>query len=76
MFNCGPIACMKILEIYKLTTLNEVNLAYNPNSIWSFVVNEWARLVAQCNNDLILCVGERIPLLESWPEDGDTTTPQ
>jgi hypothetical protein len=57
-FNCGPIACMNILEIYKLTTLYEVNLAYNTNSIWSFVVNEWTRLVTQCNNNLIFaCQG-------------------
>jgi hypothetical protein len=73
-FNCGPIACMKILEIYKLTTLYEVNLAYNTNSIWSFVISEWTQLVAQCNNDLILPVRERISLLEPWPEDGETTT--
>jgi hypothetical protein len=25
MFNCGPIACLKILEIYNLTTLYETN---------------------------------------------------
>ncbi len=74
MFNCGPIACMKILEIYKLTILYEVNLAYNTNSIWSFVINEWMWLVAQCNNNLILCVRECIPLLEPRPEDGETTT--
>jgi hypothetical protein len=73
-FNCGPIACMKILEIYKLTILHEVNLAYSRNSILSFVINEWTRLVAQCNNDLILHVRECIPLLEPWPEDGETTT--
>jgi hypothetical protein len=74
MFNCGPIACMKILEIYNLTTLYEVNLAYNTNSIQSFVISEWTRLVAQCNNDLILHVRERIPLLVPWPEGGETTT--
>jgi hypothetical protein len=73
-FNCGPIACMKVLEIYNLTTSSEVNLAYNTNSIRSFVISEWTRLVAQCNNNLILCVRERIPLLEPWPEDGETTT--
>jgi hypothetical protein len=72
-FNWGPIACMEILEIYNLTTSYEVNLAYNTNSIWSFVISEWTRLVAQCNNDLILCVRERIPLLEPQPEDGETT---
>ncbi len=65
---------MKILEIYKLTTLYEVNLVYNTNSIWSFVINKWMRLVAQCNNDLILHVREHIPLLEPRPEDGETTT--
>jgi hypothetical protein len=74
MFNCGPIACMKILEIYNLTTLYEINLVYNTNSIWSFVIGEWTRLVAQCNINLILCVRERIPLLEPRPEDGETTT--
>ncbi len=73
-FNCGPIACMKIHEIYELTTLYEVNLAYNTNSIWSFVINEWTWLVAHCNNDLILRVRECIPLLEPWPEDRETTT--
>ncbi len=65
---------MKILEIYKLTILHGVNLAYNRNSILNFVINEWTRLVAQCNNNLILCVRECIPLLEPWPEDGETTT--
>jgi hypothetical protein len=73
-FNCGPIACMKILEIYKLTTSYELQLAYSTNSIWSLVINEWTCLVAQCNNDLLLHVRECIPLLESWPKDGETTT--
>ncbi len=65
---------MKILEMYKVTTLYEVTLVYNTNSIRSCVINEWTRLVAQCNNDLLLRVRERIPLLEPWPEDGETTT--
>ncbi len=58
MFNCGLIACLKILEIYNLSTLYEVNMAYNTNSIWSFVISEWQRLVAHCNNNLIFaCQG-------------------
>ncbi len=73
-FNCGPIACMKILKIYNLTTLYEVDLAYNMNSIQSFVISEWTRLVAHCNNDLILRVRECVPLLEPRPEDGETPT--
>ncbi len=71
-FNCGPIACLKILEIYNQTTLYEVNLAYNTNSIWRFVISEWQRQVAHCNNDLILHVRERVPLHEPRPEDGET----
>ncbi len=65
---------MKILEIYLLTTSYEVKLACNTNSFWSFVINEWTRLVAKCNNDLLLHVRERIPLLEPRPEDGETIT--
>jgi hypothetical protein len=34
-FNCGPIACLKILEIYNLTTLYDVNMAYQTDSIRS-----------------------------------------
>jgi hypothetical protein len=73
-FNIRPIACLKILEVYNLTTLYEVNLVYNTDSIWSFVISEWTRLVAHCNNDLILRVRERIPLLEPRPEDVETPT--
>ncbi len=73
-FNCGPIACLKILEIYNLTTSCEVNLVYQTNSIRSFIIREWERLVAQCNNDLILRVRERLPLLDPRAEDGETST--
>jgi hypothetical protein len=36
-FNCGPIACMKILEIYLLTTSYEVQLAYNSTPFGSLL---------------------------------------
>ncbi len=71
-FNCGPIACLKILEIYNLTTLYEVNLAYQTHSIRTLVIREWEWLVAQCNNNLILVVRECLPLLEPRAEDGET----
>ncbi len=57
-FNCGQIACMKVLEICNLTSLYEVNLAYSMNTIRSFVISEWTWLVAHCNHDLIfVCQG-------------------
>ncbi len=74
IFNCGPIACLKILEIYNLTTSYEVNLAYQTNSIKTLVFREWEWLVAQCNNNLILRVREHLPLLEPRAEDGETPT--
>ncbi len=73
-FNCGLIACLKILEIYNLTTLYEVNLAYNINSIRRFVINAWQWLVAHCNIDLVLRVREPVPLLEPRPEWRDTSS--
>jgi len=39
-FNCGPIACMKILEMFHLTSDYEVNLAYGTNSIRDMVAGE------------------------------------
>ncbi len=39
-----------------------------------FFTNEWTRLVAQCNNDLLLRDRERISLLGPQPEDGETIT--
>jgi hypothetical protein len=38
-FNCGPIACMKILEMFHLTSEYEVNLAYRTNSIRDMVAD-------------------------------------
>ncbi len=40
-FNCSPIACMKILEKFHLTSDNEVKLAYATNSIQDLVADEW-----------------------------------
>ena len=44
-FNCGPIACLKILEMFHLTTNYEVNLAYRTNSIRDMVVDEWRKFI-------------------------------
>jgi len=40
-FNCSPIACMKILEKFHLTSDYEVKLAYATNSIQDLVADEW-----------------------------------
>jgi len=60
-FSCGPIACVKILEIFNLVTLNAVRLAYENNSLRTMVANEWKRFLERANNDLVVSVKERIP---------------
>jgi len=42
-FNCGPIACMKILEMFHLTSDYEVNLAYRTNSFQDMVAAQWKK---------------------------------
>jgi hypothetical protein len=44
-FNCGPIACMKILEMFHLTSDYEVNLAYRTNSVRYVVAAEWKKII-------------------------------
>jgi hypothetical protein len=40
-FNCGPIACTKILEMFHLTSAYEVKLAYDTNGIRILVTEHW-----------------------------------
>ncbi len=44
-FNCGPITCMKILEMFHPTSDYEVNLAYRTNSIQHMVAAEWKKII-------------------------------
>jgi hypothetical protein len=44
-FNCGPIACMKILEIFHLTSNYEVKVAYATNGILDLVAENWRNFI-------------------------------
>jgi hypothetical protein len=39
VFNCGPIACMKILELYSLINAHKVRLAHSTNLICDIATN-------------------------------------
>jgi hypothetical protein len=41
LFNCGPIACTKILEMSHLTSAYEVKLAYDAKGIHNLVMENW-----------------------------------
>jgi hypothetical protein len=67
-FNCGPIACTKILEIFELVTEFEVKQAYNIGSIRTLVTQEWQRFLRRCNTDLIVRVQDRRPANKKIPD--------
>jgi hypothetical protein len=74
-FNCGPIACLKILEMFHLTTDYEVNLAYRTNGIRDMVADEWRKFIQRSEQDLIVRVRERLILRTPVAEDTDIVLP-
>ncbi len=70
-FNCRPIACLKILELFSWVTTQDDRLAYSTNSIRHMVVEQWQLLLSACNHDLLVRVCEHLLLLEPHPEEGD-----
>ena len=67
-YNCGPIACLKILELFSLMTTYEVKIACDTDSICAMVTNQWIRMAPECNNELCVNVRRVIcPLLELTP---------
>ncbi len=59
--NCGPIACMKIMELFHAIDVEEAREVYKKKSIRQCVMAEWDRLVEHCSNDLPVTVsGEKL----------------
>jgi len=61
-YNCGPIACTKILEMFGLVTELEVNNAYGLGTIRNLVIEQWKRFLVRCNDDLIIRIQQRRPI--------------
>ena len=74
-YNCGPIACTKILEMFCLTTVEEVNLSYRINAIRTLVTEHWRKFIQRSEQDLIVRVRERLPLRTPVAEEGDIVLP-
>jgi hypothetical protein len=78
-FNCGPIACTKILEIFGLVTKFEVNNVYGLGTMRSLVTKQWKRFLQRCNNDLVVSIHQREPLTnlrQEYASMGEDTTSQ
>ena len=51
-FNCGPIACMKVLELFSLVDERDVRSAYSSHRIRQVVMQHWQRFLQTCSDDL------------------------
>jgi hypothetical protein len=58
--NCGPITCMKIMELFHAVDVEEACEVYEKKNIRQFVMAEWDRLVEHCSNDLPVTVSEKL----------------
>ncbi len=74
-FNCSPIACIKILEMFHLTSDYEVRLAYATNDIRKLVADEWRKFIQRSQQDLVVHVRERLTLRAQVAEDGNIVLP-
>jgi hypothetical protein len=74
-FNCGPIACAKILEMFCLTSAYEVKFAYHTNGIHNMVTEHWRCFVDRSAEHLLVRVRERLPLLTPTAGDGNLVLP-
>jgi hypothetical protein len=59
-FNCRPIACLKIMELYHQISIDDVQLAYSTNSIRRMVIDKWIDMVTTCNDVLRVSVAEKL----------------
>ncbi len=58
--NCGPIACMKIMELFHAIDVEEAHEVYKKKNICRFVMADWDRLAERCSNDLPVTVSEKL----------------
>jgi hypothetical protein len=47
--NCGPIACMKIMELFHAFNVEEGHEVYENKNFFRLVMAEWDRLVEHCS---------------------------
>jgi hypothetical protein len=58
--NCGPIACMKIMELFHAIDVEEACEVYEKNNIHQFIMAEWDRLVERCSTEFLVTVSEKL----------------
>ncbi len=74
-FNCGPISCIKIMEMFHLISAYEVKLAYAVNGFRKLVTEHWTRFVGRCEQDLLVHVRECLLLCIPTTEGSNLVLP-
>jgi hypothetical protein len=49
-FNCGPISCLKVMELFDVISIPYPQAFYESNNIRHIVMNQWKNLVEYCHN--------------------------
>jgi hypothetical protein len=78
-YNCGPIACTKILEIFGLVTKFVIHHVYGLGTIRNLVTDQWKRFLFHCNDDLIVRMQQQRPiavLREAYASKGGNMSSQ
>ncbi len=57
--NCGPIACLKLMELYWRIDVETANNIYWSTNIRNTVMNEWEHLLASCNSELMIHIHKK-----------------
>jgi hypothetical protein len=63
-FNCGPIACLKVMEIFGIVTIPYPQYFYQNYNVRKIVMGQWEELLEYCDSNLVL-VFKTKPVKES-----------
>jgi hypothetical protein len=63
-FNCGPIACLKVMELFGIVTIPYPQDFHKNYNVCKIVMGQWEELLEYCNSNLVL-VFKTKPVKES-----------
>ena len=69
-YNCGPIACLKLLAMYHLVSVEDVEMSNATGLIRRLVIEKWRRFVDYCDDDLVVRKRLMITMEEPYPIPG------
>jgi hypothetical protein len=65
-FNCGPIACLKLMELFGIITIPYPPDFYKNYNVCQIVMAQWEKLLEYCDSNHLL-VFKTKPVRESKP---------